>query len=129
MSLYHYLARLETILHNRQDIEVDLLQVDVFTVGVKFKSNVRFYDGSYLSIVEIVRPINKRQFTRVDYKFHYQDKDGNLIFRYDNVPHYPNLSTFPNHKHEGELVIEAKSPDLSDVLAEIDAIIYGTRTG
>ncbi len=45
-----------------------------------------------------------------------------------NVPRYPDLSTFPNHKHEDDRIIEAKPPDLSEVLAEIDAIIYGNRT-
>jgi hypothetical protein len=53
-----------------------------------------------------------------------QDADGNLIFRYDNAPHHPHLSTFPAHKHVGSSVIDAEPPDLNDVLAEIDAIIY-----
>lgn len=124
MSLYHYLVRLETVLHARQDINVELLQIDVVTIGVKFSSEVRFYDGSRLSIVEQLEPVGKRDYHRVAYKFHYQDKDGNLIFRYDNAPHYPYLSTFPAHKHVGDTVVEAEPPDLNDVLTEIDAILY-----
>ena len=126
MSLYHYLVRLETILHSRQDIDVELLQIDVVTIGVKFSSEIRFYDGSRLSIVEQLEPAGKRDHNRVAYKFHYQDKDGNLIFRYDNAPHYPHLSTFPAHKHIGNTVVEAEPPDLNDVLTEIDAIIYSS---
>ena len=124
MSLYHYLVRLETVLHSRQDIDVELLQVDVVTMGVKFRSEVRFYDGSRLSIVEQLEPVGKRDYSQVNYKYHYQDVDGNLIFRYDNAPHYPHLSTFPAHKHVGNTVVEAEPPDLNAVLAEIDAIIY-----
>jgi len=124
MSLYHYLVRLETVLHSRQDIDVELLQVEVITIGVKFYSELRFYDGSRLIIVEQLEPVGKRGYNRVTYKFHYQYKIANLIFRYDNSPHHPHLSTFPVHKHIGDAIVEADRPDLNDVLAEIDTIIY-----
>ncbi len=124
MSLYQYLVRLETVLSSRQDINVELFQIDILTVGVKFKSELHFYDGSRLSIFEQLESVGGQNFNRVSYKFHYQDKNGNLIFRYDNSPHYPNLSTFPNHKHVGDSVVKAEPPDLNDVLVEIDAIIY-----
>jgi hypothetical protein len=127
MSLYQYLVRLETVLSSRLDIEVEILEVGVTTLGVKFESVIRFYDGSYLSIVEQLEPIDRRDFNRVNYKFHYQDATGNLIFRYDNAPHYPQLSTFPAHKHVGKSVIEAEPPDLNDVLTEIDGMIYPDR--
>ena len=124
MSLYHYLVRLETTLHSRQDIEVELLQFEIITIGVRFKSELRFYDGSYLSIVEQLELVGKQDYERIIYKYHYQDKNSNLIFRYDNSPHYPQLSTFPAHKHVGGSIIEAEPPNLTDVLAEIDALIY-----
>jgi hypothetical protein len=126
MNLYQYLVRFETTLRSRQEIDVvEALQVDVATVGVKFKCEVRFYDDSRLSIVEQLESVGKRDFNRVNYKFHYyQDADGKLIFRYDNVPHHPHLSTFPAHKHVGNSIVEAEPPDLNDVLAEVDAIIY-----
>jgi hypothetical protein len=124
MSLYQYLVRLETILRSRQDIDVEILQIDVATIGVIFKSELRFYNDSRLSIVEQLEPVGKRDYNRVNYKFHYQDEDGNLIFRYDNAPHYPHLPTFPAHKHIDDSIREAEPPDLNDVLAEIDAIIY-----
>jgi hypothetical protein len=47
-----------------------------------------------------------------------------LYHYYDNSPHYSHLSTFPAHKHVGDTVVEAEPPDLSDVLAEIDGIVY-----
>ncbi len=87
MSLYHYLVRLETVLRSRQDINIELLQVDVITIGVKFKCELRFYDGSRLSVVEELVTTEKQDFDRVNYKFHYQDMTGNLVFRYDNAPH------------------------------------------
>lgn len=53
MSLYQYLVRLETILVSRQDIEVRLLKIDAFTLGVKFTSELCFHDGSCLSIAMV----------------------------------------------------------------------------
>jgi hypothetical protein len=46
VSLYHYLVRLETVLRSRQDVDLELLQIDVFTLGVAFTSEPRFYDDS-----------------------------------------------------------------------------------
>lgn len=65
-----------------------------------------------------------RNVRRVRYKFHYQRADGTLIFRYDNAPHHPGLSTFPHHKHVGNSIVPAEAPDLSEVLREIDTLIY-----
>lgn len=124
MSLYHYLVHLETVLRSRQDIEVSVLQVDVITIGAKFKAELGFHDGSHLSIVEQLERVDQQSFERAAYKYHYQDSQDNLIFRYDNSPHYPRLPTFPDHKHIGDTVVESQPPELTDILAEIDTIIY-----
>lgn len=56
-----------------------------------------------------------------------------LVFRYDNVAHYPAISTFPHHKHVGartgdsQTVIATLPPSLTDVLQEIDAYLYGSQ--
>lgn len=38
----------------------------------------------------------------VDYRFHWQDKEGKLKMRWDNARHHPELKTFPHHMHMGE---------------------------
>ena len=124
MTLYHYLVRLETVLRSRQDIDIEVLQIDVITLGVAFTSELRFHDGSRLTLVEQLESIGKRDYLRVNYKYHYQDSNRNLIFRYDSAPHHPNLAKFPAHKHVGNTIVEADPPDLNDVLAEIDGILY-----
>ncbi len=60
------------------------------------------------------------------YAYHYQRADDELVFRYDNVPHYPDIRTFPHHKHIGDTVVPAQPPDLSEVLREIDGVMYAT---
>lgn len=129
MTLQGYLARLADTLHSRHDITLEELRLMLTTVGAIFQANARFYDGSRLLIVEEVERVSSRDVRRVAYKFHYQQTDGTLVFRYDDSPHHPHLSTFPHHKHAGDSIIEAAVPDLADVLREIDALIYVSPDG
>ena len=53
------------------------------------------------------------------------DARGKIIFRYDNAPHHPELSSFPHHKHTyNGRVIPVEEPTLTDVLEEILLRIY-----
>jgi hypothetical protein len=124
MSLYSHLVRLETILHTRQDIVVEQLQIDTTTFSILFHCELRFPDSSHPSVAESLEPVGRRDFRRTHYRMNYLDPDSNLVFRYDDAPHYPHLSTFPTHKHVGGSIVEAEPVDLSDVLGEIDEIVY-----
>jgi hypothetical protein len=47
------------------------------------------------------------------------ERDGDLIFRYDNAVHRPALE-FKEHKHiKGGVIIEAILPDVSDIMDEV----------
>ena len=35
------------------------------------------------------------------YRHHWQSHDGQVIKRWDNVPHHPEIDTFPHHLHNG----------------------------
>jgi len=61
---------------------------------------------------------------KIRYNYHYQHADSTLVFRYDNAPHYPDLPGFPEHKHDGEQVLSAPAPDLSQVLRETNGYLY-----
>ena len=124
MHLYNYLVRLESILQARHDLIVEELRIVVTTAGVIFHAIVRYDDGAILQVTEELVKTGRQRATRVRYAFHYQDAEGNLVFRYDNAPHHPRLATFPAHKHVGDTVIEAQAPDLADVLREIDSQRY-----
>ena len=53
------------------------------------------------------------------YSYHFQDDKGNMIFRYDNAPHWIDLENFPFHKHEPTEVIASKPMNLERVFYEI----------
>jgi len=87
-----------------------------------FKGKIHFIDDSILEFREYVN-IHESIVTRYTYSFHYHKAQA-IIFRYDNTPHYPDVSSFPHHKHLGnEKVIECLEPSLKDVLDEIGNLL------
>ncbi len=87
-----------------------------------FKSRVHFVDNSILDFREYVN-VMEGKVARFTYSFHYS-QDQRFIFRYDNTPHHPQLSSFPHHKHlSTDTVIGCSEPTLKDILIEIEKII------
>jgi len=131
MQLQHYLTRLYAIIDSRHEIEVKRLYIDETLPGREgiIEGRLRFWDGSQLEFVEVL-VMSGLILTKTDYVYHYQDGDAQLIFRYDNAPHHPDVGTHPHHKHifnpqTGVEIIEpAKPPHLNDVLREIDQRLY-----
>ena len=72
------------------------------------------------SVVQIKEYIDaKYKIEKINYAYQYHDKDGKLIFRYDNARHKPVLG-FVDHKHLNDgTVIECPAPDISDVVDEV----------
>ena len=124
MKLHRYLSRLHAAVLSRSEIIIEKLRyrctaVDIGTIhGI-----LRFYDGSRLIFDEEVR-LTKGRLVKGDYRYHYQDAAGNLIFRYDNAPHHREVSTFPHHKHTPEGIVPSEMPDLVEILREIDGLLY-----
>lgn len=90
-----------------------------FSLGFLFvQGKIVFLDGTILEFSESITP------ERLKYRYHYMKADGTLIFRYDNMPHHPELSTFPQHKHYQNDTVESTIVDLKHVVEEIiDSII------
>ena len=81
-------------------------------------AQVEFIDDSVLYIRDYLFLNGKRK-----YAYHWQDRKGNLIIRWDNSPHYPELKTFPHHKHVGNIVLPSKEKNLLEVLKEVEGTI------
>ncbi|NJL60396.1 MAG: hypothetical protein HC887_12950 [Desulfobacteraceae bacterium] len=118
MEVYDYIKRL------RQGIE----QVENYgyTESVEIREEIRpqkqvvinaiivFIDGSILYIREYTETEYKLK--RISYAYQYQNKDGELIFRYDNAPHKPILG-FKEHKHNKDgSITESDLPDIFDII-------------
>ena len=80
-------------------------------------AKVVLIDNSVLHIKEYIDA--KYGITRTSYAYQYQDRDGQLKFRYDNAAHRPELD-FKEHKHSRDgTILESSLPDFSDLFDEI----------
>lgn len=77
------------------------------------KARAEVIDGTSLHMTEL------HTATYQKYSYHWQDKDGKLIMRWDNKPHWRNLKTFPHHKHEGNQVLPSHRVSIDDVIEAI----------
>jgi len=62
------------------------------------------------------------------YRFHWQDKEGILIKRWDNAKHHPELKSFPDHVHLGDdkIAKESASINLREVLEVLELEMRNT---
>jgi hypothetical protein len=91
------------------------------------KLRIRFNSRYLLAVSEALIIIDK-QISQIDYRYHFQNEENKLVFRYDSTPHFPDIFTFPHHKHLPESVVAADKPDIFRVLAEAITHIEKTRS-
>ena len=103
-------------------IETSFEAVDIGTGW--FKARLKLIDQSELSLCEYVE-IEGDKTVVVKYRYHWQDKDSNLIIRWDNAKHHPEIKTFPDHLHDSHEsnVKTSNKPELNSVLLKISEII------
>jgi len=72
----------------------------------------------------------KRHLVLEKYSFHWQDKEGCLLIRMDNAPHFPGMPNAPHHVHKGMEVVEAllETPELLLFLDEIEGMVVSADT-
>lgn len=78
---------------------------------------IYFTDESRLDFAE-VKDIEKEE--KLKYSYHYMNNLNEIQFRYDNTKHYPDIPSFPHHKHTQDGVIKSIEPEITDVLTEIE---------
>lgn len=81
-----------------------------------------FRTGWKLEFDEIIKQ-ERTHVIKLKYRYHLMDKTKRLIFRYDNVPHFPKLKSHPHHKHIKDNVVESDIPGLLEVIRETETLI------
>ncbi len=84
---------------------------------MNLRIRVRFPSGHMLELNEAVI-VEEGQFMHLGYRYHFQDKQNNLVFRYDNTPHFPGVESFPHHKHLPDKASGAEKPSILNVIQE-----------
>ncbi len=86
----------------------------------------KIIDSSILEIALFVT--ESRETLYIDkYRMHYMNSVGQVLFRYDNAPHHPNIDSHPHHKHTSAKISASNVPSIEDILNEISSIVIGRQ--
>jgi hypothetical protein len=125
MRLKQHLNLIQNILYSRQEIVIESFRIQEIVPDREgiIEGRLRFWDGSLLEFVEVLVE-HGVILVKTDYAYHYQSAQNQVVFRYDNAPHHPEIATHPHHKHTFKTIEPTAPPHLGSVLTEIDQIIY-----
>ncbi len=125
--LKNYLDVVEQALLALPNADIDQFRATILTAErANLKLRICFHGQHLLAISEALQVVNGRV-SHLDYRYHCQNKKNELIFRYDSTPHFPNLSSFPHHKHLPDTVIATEKPDIAQVLQEANDLVVPDR--
>jgi hypothetical protein len=120
--LSDYLNTVEQAVLTITDAYIENYVEEILTpTRANLRLRIRFTNGCLLELNEAVI-VQDNQLISLDYRYHYQDKQNRLIFRYDNAPHFPDLASFPHHKHLPDKTIESNKPTIFQVLKETEGL-------
>ena len=96
-------------------VQVDVISEQILNAEGYIRLNVKFINGNELHVFEyrVGDDVQK-------YAYHLQNSGGQLIFRYDNRAHHPEVETFPHHKHlaESPRPKPSQKPSVKSLLVE-----------
>ena len=116
--LSDYLEKVTQVILQCSDAYVERYVEEILTPErVNLRIRLRFDQGHLLEINEAV-VVEDDSLVSLDYRYHCQDENNRLIFRYDSTPHFPDLSSFPHHKHLPDTVISSDKPDIKSLVEE-----------
>lgn len=116
-NIVEYFREVQRTIENLSEVEGYDEQVLSESRG-DLRIRLRFRDYSLLEISEAIHILGNT-LSWLSYRYHYQDSIGDLIFRYDNAPHHPEIDTYPEHKHLFDAVISSTRPKIELVLKEV----------
>ena len=117
--LSQYLGNIEIAIRRLKSANVERYEEEVLTSSrANLRIRVRFLSGHLFEVNEAL-VIEANQLKHLDYRYHFQDQQNNLIFRYDNTPHFPDLKSFPHHKHLQNQVEDSDEPLILTVIKPI----------
>ncbi|MCL5028551.1 MAG: DUF6516 family protein [Bacteroidetes bacterium] len=114
-----YLNEVESILKSLKDCYFEKYEEEILTPNrINLRIRIRFLKGYLLELNEAVI-LEKGELQNLSYRYHFQDGNNKLIFRYDNTPHFSDLENFPNHKHDSSGVIGINKPLITELVASV----------
>jgi len=108
-----------------------IIRREVSSSDGKIRIRMQLINDSIIEIFEYVNE-NEKRITSLKYSYHWQNSENNLIKRWDNAPHFPNIESFPHHVHTHDISVKEvpkvpKVPNIFSVLKEIrNTLIHDT---
>lgn len=120
--LSQYLASVEGAVRQLIGVYIEHYEEEILgTKRANLRIRVRFSSGHLLELNEAF-VVESERIRHLDYRYHFQDMQNNLVFRYDNTPHFPGLENSPHHKHLRDEVSPAEKPSINRVIEEAKGI-------
>lgn len=117
MSLDSYFNNIDSVLNHPLIREVRCQKEKRSSAVGLIVAKVTFTDDSELHIMEYLEA--EAEVERKTYRYHYQTHQKQMIFRYDNAAHHPEIPTYPDHRHADSGISESHKPDIEEVISEI----------
>lgn len=101
----NYLKKLDDLILAADEIlDVKIFRRSIWDTNLEkigfYRYRIFFCNGSLLELAERLVEENGTLKT-TKYRFHWQNREGQLIKRWDNARHHPGIDTFPYHLHDG----------------------------
>ena len=110
-----YFREIEALINSLPIILSSNFQFEVVDMDRGFlKISLVLLDSSQISIFEYVEIKNKPVVEK--YRYHWQNKNSQLIKRWDNAPHHQDIETFPHHLHDSGGVKPHAQPTIKQVI-------------
>jgi hypothetical protein len=112
-----YLSKIDELICGSPGIiSIDVIRRSIWTTEVEtigmYRYKIVLDNGDLLELTE--RIVEKKgELSVIKYRHHWQQKDGTIINRWDNAPHYRNVDTFPHHLHEGSETNIISHPEIN----------------
>jgi hypothetical protein len=120
-TIEEYFASVRQLVQVVPDVDIERYEEQILTsIRGNLRLRLQFSDQSLLEISEAIVLIGEEP-DWLSYRYHYQSSNAALIFRYDNAPHHPEISSFPDHKHTRDAVVASSHPLIEQVLEEAQA--------
>jgi hypothetical protein len=126
-ALAKYLMEVESAIGKLDQAYIERYEEEHLTSErLNLRIRIRFESGHLLELNEAVLA-ELSSITHLGYRYHFQGEVNQLVFRYDNSPHFPELPLFPNHKHLRDATVPVNKPDVQLVIDEAMEIIKAAK--
>ena len=117
-SVSQYLGNVEGAVHKLEGAYVERYEEEIVARDrVNLRIRIRFPSGHLLELNEAI-VAEAGQIRHLGYRYHFQEEQYNLVFRYDNTPHFPGVETFPHHKHLSDKIVASEQPSILEAIEE-----------